>query len=113
MPSFATRFRYISDISTILVTTVSTDCRPLKPRRLYAEIDVPVQIYIEDTLRSLLAKEAVVQVKRHIELVSEHIAFHFQKDFDFDISAFHQQEKEVRSKIWQPRKQRILQLHPA
>ena len=113
MPTFATRFRFLSNISTLLVTTVSTECRSIKPKRLYAEIDLPVQIYIEDTLRSLLAKESVVQVKRHIELVSEHIAFHFQEDFDFDTSVFHQQEKAVRSKIWQPRKQRILQLHPA
>lgn len=111
MPAFATRFRFISDIST-LITTVS-DARVRDVRNFYSLIDVPVQIYIEDTIRRLLVSESVVRVHRHIELVSEHIASHFQEDFDFDTSVFHQQEKAVRSKIWQPRKQRILQLHPA
>lgn len=114
MSVLAIRFRYFANISTLTITTLCFKTRPLTAKILYTEIDVPVQVYIEDKIRDVLKRDSVRTVSRHIELVSEKIALDFLKDFDFDTSVFHQQEKNVRSAIWQPpRKPRILQLHPA
>lgn len=114
MPVLATRFRYVSNISTLIVTTSCTSNLSSGCRIIFTEIDIPVQVYIEDRLHGLFKKESVVRVGRHIELVSEKIALQFLEDFDFNTSSFHQEEKCFRSKIWQTQgKRRVLQLNPA
>lgn len=110
MPIIPVRYRYFAGIDTLIVSTIDTSLRLRPARCIPVHLDLPVQIYIEDTIRQKLEEEKAVRIHRHIELVSEYIASYFREDFDFNTSVFHQLENTVRQRVWQPRKPQTLTL---